>query len=477
MANVKYANNAVTTLASGITAVATSMTVTSAAAFPTLTGAQYFYCTLTDAATSLVIEIVKVTAVTGSVFTIVRGQDGTTASAYLLGDNVQLRLTRANLLNFPLLDETNTFTQAQTFTGGIVSTTLEATASVSASSNVGAIKYGTLSYSDTGIVASFATTIAGYNQTVLQNKDAGATSSTNIAVSNNNATATTNFAEFGINSSGFTGSGAFSQPGYSYVASASTDLALGTYGANGIHFVVNNGATDAAVIDSSGNLGVGVTPTGLDLLELGAGTTSKAPLGLTSGSLLTTADAGSVEYDGKALYFTPASTARAIVLSPYFFRKNTATTLTSATGNQSIFGLTSGVTVQANMIYEVECEFELTTTGTVSHTEAFGFTLATATVTNMGVTVNRLSATTTSSALGTYLTSVTPVVVTGALTTAQTVAYRIKGTIAFGTGGSINPVIAFSAAPTGTSTIVLGSWMKMTPIGTTGANVSIGTWA
>ena len=114
MANVKYANNAVTTLASGITAVATSMTVASATAFPTLAAGEYFYCTLTDAATSLVIEIVKVTAVSGTTFTITRAQDGTTASAYLLGDNVQLRLTRANLLNFPLLNEANTFTSAQT---------------------------------------------------------------------------------------------------------------------------------------------------------------------------------------------------------------------------------------------------------------------------------------------------------------------------------------------------------------------------
>lgn len=161
----------------------------------------------------------------------------------------------------------------------------------------------------------------------------------------------------------------------------------------------------------------------------------------------------------------------------YYFRKNTATTLTSATGNQSIFGLTSGVTVQANTIYEVECEFQLTTSGTTSHTEAFGFTLATATVTNMSVAVNRLAGSTTSSALGAYLTSVTPVAVTGALTTAQTGIYKVHGTIAFGTGGSINPVIAFSAAPGGTSTIVLGSWMKVTAIGTTGANVSTGTWA
>ena len=164
-------------------------------------------------------------------------------------------------------------------------------------------------------------------------------------------------------------------------------------------------------------------------------------------------------------------------LPSLYYRKNTATTLTSATGNQSIFGLTNGVTVAANTTYLVECEFELTTTGTTSHTESFGFTLATATVTNMGVTINRLAANTTSSAIGGYLTSVTPVVVTGALTTAQTVTYRVKGTIAFGTGGSINPVIAFSAAPAGTSTIILGPWMRLTPVGATGANITIGTWA
>ena len=213
------------------------------------------------------------------------------------------------------------------------------------------------------------------------------------------------------------------------------------------------------------------------VLGAGTATAGTAPIKFTSGTNLTTAEAGAMEYDGKVAYFTPSNTSRALLPSPYIYRKNTATTLASATGNQAIFGLTSGVTVAANTIYEIECEFQLTTTGTTSHTEAFGFTLATATVTNMGVAVNRLSGNTTSTALGTYLTSVTPVVVTGALTTAQVGIYRVRGTIAFGTGGSINPVIAFSAAPGGTSTIVLGGFMKMTPIGTTGSNVSIGTWA
>jgi len=108
-----FANNCNTTLASSLTNVATTLSVTSATGFPTPTGSQYFYCTLADAATQLVIEIVKVTNVTGTTFTIVRGQDGTTGTAFNAGDVVSLRLVRASLNDFPKLDETNTYTGSQ----------------------------------------------------------------------------------------------------------------------------------------------------------------------------------------------------------------------------------------------------------------------------------------------------------------------------------------------------------------------------
>jgi len=104
-----FANNANTTLNGGITAVATSMVVTSATDFPVPTGSQYFYCTLADAATQTTIEIVKVTAVSGTTFTIVRGQDGTTGTIFASGAVVSLRLVRASLNDFPKLDEANTF--------------------------------------------------------------------------------------------------------------------------------------------------------------------------------------------------------------------------------------------------------------------------------------------------------------------------------------------------------------------------------
>ena len=115
MANMLFANNCNTTLNGGITAVATSMVVTSATGFPSPTGSQYFYCTLADAATQTTIEIVKVTAVSGTTFTIVRGQDGTTGTIFASGAVVSLRLVAASLNDFPKLDEANTFTQAQTF--------------------------------------------------------------------------------------------------------------------------------------------------------------------------------------------------------------------------------------------------------------------------------------------------------------------------------------------------------------------------
>jgi hypothetical protein len=111
-----FTNNAATTLASGINNVVTSLTVasTTGGLFPSPTGSQYFYCTLSNLSGSI-LEIVKVTARSSDTFTIVRGQDGTAAQSFSAGDKVELRLTAADLGNFPQLDSTNTFAQAQTF--------------------------------------------------------------------------------------------------------------------------------------------------------------------------------------------------------------------------------------------------------------------------------------------------------------------------------------------------------------------------
>ena len=334
----------------------------------------------------------------------------------------------------------------------------------------------------------------GYIQNYIVNNTNGSSSSADIACYPHNGADAAGWIDMGITSATFadvnyTVTGG--NEGYIFMSAPSGSSTTGTMvlatdstgTANDIQFYTggfNQGKTTPNLIIKGSNKNVGIevaSPTAALHLPAGAAAASSAPLKITSGTVLTTPEAGAFEYDGKLGYFTPAGTARALTDNSYNYRKNTSTVLSSATGNQAILGLTSGVTLQGSTLYEVEGEFELTTTGTTSHTESIGFVLTTATVSGMGVAVNRLSMSTTSSALGGYLASVTPVVMTGALTTAQTVAYRIKGAIGISTAGQINPVIAFSAAPGGTSTVVAGAWFKFTPIGTTGSNVSIGTWA
>ena len=96
--NYQFTNNAATTLASGILAGATSLTVATGTGnlFPTLTGSNFFYCTLQNTA-GTTIEIVKVTARSTDTFTIVRAQEGTSASAFSTGDKVELRLTAGEI--------------------------------------------------------------------------------------------------------------------------------------------------------------------------------------------------------------------------------------------------------------------------------------------------------------------------------------------------------------------------------------------
>jgi hypothetical protein len=102
MALILYANNAAGTLSAGITNVSTTLTLNAGqgALFPAPVNPQVFYVTLTDVATQTLIEIVKVTAVAGDVFSITRAQDGTSALSWNAGDIVSQRTIRLELQGF-----------------------------------------------------------------------------------------------------------------------------------------------------------------------------------------------------------------------------------------------------------------------------------------------------------------------------------------------------------------------------------------
>ena len=95
-----FANNVSTTLASALSDSATTVVLTSAANLPTIPGGDYFAVTLNDAATQSVFEIVYVTAISGANLTVLRGQEGTAARAWLVGDFAFAADTDGILANF-----------------------------------------------------------------------------------------------------------------------------------------------------------------------------------------------------------------------------------------------------------------------------------------------------------------------------------------------------------------------------------------
>jgi len=92
-----FTNNAQTTLASPITAGATTCTLATGqgAKFPSPSTGQVFTLTFNDAATGLLSEICLCTARSADTLTIIRGQEGTTPQSWLAGDFASNYLTAA----------------------------------------------------------------------------------------------------------------------------------------------------------------------------------------------------------------------------------------------------------------------------------------------------------------------------------------------------------------------------------------------
>jgi hypothetical protein len=329
----------------------------------------------------------------------------------------------------------------------------------------GTLQVGTIGYTDTGVVGGFASSVAGYNQIILQNTSANSAASTNFNISNDAGTSTTNFGEIGINSSTFSGTGSFGGAGYVYLASASTDLVIGTYGSNNIRFVINTGAADAAIINTSGNFGIGVAPTAALTLKAGTATASTAPLKFTAGTNLTTPEAGVFEFDGNAFYSTDDVTGgRGYIPSVHYFRL-TADGSAIGAAIANYFPGTSGVAMDNNIFYELEANlfFTKTTAGTVTFTMTF---------TNAPVNNEAWYTGSPVGGIGTVGAPQTAAIVkstatagalpaTGSLTTAVNHQYQLSSMFQTNatTGGTLNIQITSSA---GTVTPLTGSYFKIT---------------
>jgi hypothetical protein len=227
-------------------------------------------------------------------------------------------------------------------------------------------------------------------------------------------------------------------------------------------------------IDSSGNVGIGVTPAGSAALEIKAGTTTIAPLKLNSGTNLTTPVAGVVEYDGNAFYSTDDTTGgRGFIPSVHYFRLTADITAFGPT-IANYFGASSGVTLDASVFYEVEANlfFTKTTAGTVTFTMTFSNAPVNNDAWYTGSPVGGIGTVGTpqTAAIAKSTATAGALPVTGSLTTAVNHQYTVCAMFQANatTGGTLNLQITSSA---GTVTPLIGSYYKITrlPAANTGA--------
>ena len=213
-----------------------------------------------------------------------------------------------------------------------------------------------------------------------------------------------------------------------------------------------------------------------------AGTTSVAPLSFTSGTNLTSATAGALEYDGKVLYGTPQGTQRGVIPGAQFFRLNSSLGGADSTSAQSVFGV--GVTLSGSTVYAFEAVYPLSkSAGTNSHTIGLGFG-GTATINNIGYSIVSMTAVNAFTTVGVpqdfnlYFQTASNTTATNAETTAsRAYVFIIKGTVSINAGGTFIPQYTLNNAPGGAYTTAAGAYFMIYPIGASGANTSVGTWA
>lgn len=157
----KWSNNGISTLSAGIGSNDTTIFIQAShgSRFPTITGADWCYCTLEDASGN--IEIVKATAhaAASTSFTVTRGQQSTTKRAYNIGDLFELRMTAGeaaqwetdidNLEATRALKAGDTYTGTHNFTGATAVT-------LPAATTIGSISQTELGYLD-GVTSSIQT--------------------------------------------------------------------------------------------------------------------------------------------------------------------------------------------------------------------------------------------------------------------------------------------------------------------------------
>lgn len=225
--------------------------------------------------------------------------------------------------------------------------------------------------------------------------------------------------------------------------------------------------------DTTGNLDL--QSSGTTGLRIGANGKAIYP-----STALTTAVAGTLEYDGKVPYFTPQGTQRGLMPGMQYYRLDSTLAMASSASAQSILGV--GVTLSSSTVYQFVAYYAMIkTTTTQSHTWGIGFG-GTATLNNIAYKYSRYFDTAgfntlTSNLFGGFVTTASNTTMIGASASATNYQWiELMGVVSINAGGTFIPQITIST--TGPIyTLQGGSYFAIYPVGASGANTSVGTWA
>jgi hypothetical protein len=225
----------------------------------------------------------------------------------------------------------------------------------------------------------------------------------------------------------------------------------------------------------------GGTMTGMIILKAGTTGVGGAPLEFQSGSIETTPEAGDIEYDGKVFYGTPQAAERGFIPTSMISAVQAAYSLGTISANtvlQCFPTAYNAATLSGTTTYLIEGQILITKPATTTCTVGMGFITTSLTVTSLEYTC--LGWTAAANGLATaqgsvHISGIAGKAVTATGTTVE-VTLMFKGILRTNAGGTIEPALYFSASPGTGTTVNVGSYFQLTPIGTN-TMTQIGTFA
>jgi len=223
-----------------------------------------------------------------------------------------------------------------------------------------------------------------------------------------------------------------------------------------------------------GNVNAFVRPT--------AGTATVPALSFATGTNMTTAAAGAVEYDGVTFYGTPSASNRGILDTTHFMVLAADYTANDSSSAQKVFNIGTGgagaISLPAGTSYFMEAVYYITRgVGSNSHTLSTLFAVSNALT---GITYTADTTSTASNILGAvsriYATGAGATAVTAAsVDTNENITVVIRGIVRTNAATTFTPQIQYSSAPGGDPTVLTNSYIRLTPIGNN-AVTFVGNW-